>query len=90
VTDQVAFDQAQDAETEGASQGATGGHWTEADTAGEAGNGKAEAGAAFEAAVAQEVRIDGALDDGEAQTGDEKIFELFPEVFGVGFFVFHG
>jgi len=36
------------------------------------------------------MRIDGALDDGEAQPGDEKILELLPEVFGVGLFVFHG
>jgi hypothetical protein len=36
-------------------------------TAGEPGNGKAEAGPPFEAAVAQEMRIDGALGDREAQ-----------------------
>jgi hypothetical protein len=90
VTDLVAFDQTQDAEIEEAPKRATRGHGTEADTAGEPGNGKAEAEPPFEAAVAQEMRIDGALDDGEAQARDEKIFELFPDVFGVGFFVFHG
>jgi hypothetical protein len=57
VTDLVAFDQAQDAKIEEASQGAARGHGTEADTAGEPGNGKAEAGPPFEAAVAQEMRI---------------------------------
>jgi hypothetical protein len=67
VTDLVAFDQAQDAEIEEASQGAARGHGTEADAAGEPGNGKAEAGPPFEAAVAQEIRIDGALGDREAQ-----------------------
>ena len=71
VTDLVAFDQAQDAEIEEASQGAARGHGTEADTAGEPGNGKTEAGAALEAAVAQEMRIDGALGDGEAQARDD-------------------
>lgn len=90
VTDLVAFDQAQDAEIEEASQGATRGHLAEADTTGEPGNGKAEAEPPFEAAVAQEMRIDGALDDRETQARDEKIFELFPDMFGVGFFVFHG
>jgi hypothetical protein len=90
VTDLVAFDQAQDAEIEQAPRRATGGHGTETDTAGEPGNGKTEAEPPFEAAVAQEMRIDGALDDREAQAQDEKVLELFPEVFGVGFFVVHG
>jgi hypothetical protein len=71
VTDLVAFDQAQDAEIEEAPQGAARGHGTEADTAGEPGNGKTEAGAAFEAAVAQEMRVDGALGDGETQARDD-------------------
>ncbi len=71
VTDLVALDQAQDAEIEEAPQGAARGHGTEADTACEPGDGKTEAGAAFEAAVAQEVRIDGALGDGEAQARDD-------------------
>jgi len=66
VTDLVAFDQTQDAEIEQAPQGATRGHGTEADTAGEPGNGKTEAGPPFEAAVAEEMRIDGAFGDGEA------------------------
>jgi hypothetical protein len=53
------------------------------------GNGKAEAGLPFEATVPQKRRIDGVVDDGEAQARDEKILELFPDVFGVGLFVFH-
>jgi hypothetical protein len=67
VADLVAFDQTQDAEIEKASQGAPRGHGTEADTAGEPGNGKAEAGPPFEAAMAQEMGIYGALGDREAQ-----------------------
>ncbi len=90
VTDLIAFDQAQGAVIKEAAQRATRGHLAEADTTGEPGNGEAEPGPAFEAAVPQEVRIDGAFDDGEAQPRDEKILELFPDVFGVGFFVFHG
>jgi hypothetical protein len=39
--------------------------------------------------MSQKVRIDDAVRDGQAQPMDEIVFELFPEVFGVGFFVFH-
>jgi hypothetical protein len=67
VTDLVAFDQAQDAEIEETSQGAPRGHGTEADTAGQPGNGKTEAGPPFEPAMAQEMRIYGALGDREAR-----------------------
>jgi len=38
----------------------------------------------------QEMRIDRALDHGQAQPRDERVFHLLPEVFGVRFFVFHG
>jgi len=34
--------------------------------------------------------VDHALDKIEAQTGDEDVFELFPDESSVGFFVFHG
>jgi len=40
--------------------------------------------------VAQKTRIDGAVDNGEAQPRDEKILELFPDEFGVRLFDFHG
>ena len=89
VTDLVAFDQAQGVVIEEAAQRTTRGHLAEADTPGEPENGKAEAEPPFETTVAQKMRIDGALDDGEAQARHEKIFELFPEVFGVWFLVFH-
>ena len=39
--------------------------------------------------MAEEMRIDGAVGDGEAQPGNEKVFEVFPDLSGVGFFVFH-
>ena len=38
----------------------------------------------------QEMTINSAVDHGQAQPRGEKVFQLFPEVFGVGFFVFHG
>ncbi|MCU1315775.1 MAG: hypothetical protein JWN63_1097 [Candidatus Acidoferrum typicum] len=77
VTGFAAFDQAQSALVD------------EAGTTRNPGNGKAEAGLPFEATVPQKRRIDGAVDDREAQARDEKILELFPDVFGVGLFVFH-
>jgi len=35
------------------------------------------------------MRIDRSVDGGEAQPRDEQVFQLFPDLFGVGFFGFH-
>ena len=86
----AAFDQAQSAVGDQTAHGPTGGIGGEASTAGEPGHGEAEPGPSFETAVAQEVRIDGAVRDGQAQPGNEMVFELFPDLCGVGFFGFHG
>src|SRR2546428_1465933 len=43
-----------------------------------------EPGPSFEAAVPQEMRIDGAVRDGQAQPGNEMVFELFPDLCDVG------
>src|SRR5260370_35758732 len=40
--------------------------------------------------MAQQIRVDGALLDAQAETRGENIFKLHPEVFGVQFFGFHG
>src|SRR5713226_8771031 len=40
--------------------------------------------------MAQQIRVDGALLDGQAETRGENIFKLHPEEFGVQFFVLHG
>lgn len=45
--------------------------------------------AAFQAAVPQEMGIDGAVKDREAQLRRELVFQLFPDKFGVRFFDFH-
>jgi hypothetical protein len=37
--------------------------------------------------MAQQIRVDGALLDGQAETRGENIFKLHPEEFGVQFFV---
>jgi len=39
--------------------------------------------------MAEKMGINGALEHGQAQAGDERIFHLLPNVFGVRFFVFH-
>src|SRR5260370_5159433 len=80
----AAFDQAQSAVGDQTAQGPTGGVGGEARTTGEPGNGEPEPGPSFETAVPQEVRIDGAVRDGQAQPGNEQGFELFPDLCGVG------
>jgi hypothetical protein len=60
----------------------------DASGAAERSNGEAQSELAFEAAVAEQMRIDGALENGEAETGNDQVFQLFPEAFGIGF-VFH-
>lgn len=86
----AAFDQAQGALGDEAADGLTRGSAGEASTTGEPGNGKPEPEPPFEATMPQEMRIDSAVDDAETQPRDEEVLELFPDVFGVGFFVFHG
>jgi hypothetical protein len=51
---------------------------------------KTELALAFEVAMSQEVGVDRALGKIEAQAGHENVFELFPDEFRIGFFVFHG
>ena len=60
----------------------------EADTSSEPGNGKPELKLSFQAGVTEEMRIDDAVGRGQAQAR-RKVLELFPHLFGIGFFVFH-
>src|SRR5689334_11894235 len=62
----------------------------DADAAGEPRNGEAELELAFETAVTHEMRIDGAVGDGQTQPREEEVLELFPEMLDVQFFAFHG
>ena len=84
----AALHQAQDAAGDEAPHGPTHGVAAEADTASEPGNGKPEPKLSFKAAVTEEMRIDDAVGSGHAETR-RQVLELFPHVFGVGFFVFH-
>jgi hypothetical protein len=89
VTGFAALDQAQSAVSDEAADGFARGGMRKARSSGEPGNGKVQSEAAFEAAVPKKVGIYGAVYDGQAQPRDEKIFELFPDLFGAGFFGFH-
>jgi hypothetical protein len=88
-----AFDQAQSAESHEAADGFASRSTGDADGASEPLNGEAEAQLSFEATVAQEMGIDGAVEHGEAQLRDENVFHLLPDLSsvggGVGHFVFH-
>jgi len=79
------FREAQDAAGDEPADGPAHGVATEADTASEPGNGKPELKLSFQAAVAEKMRIDDAVGDGQAETRS-KVLELFPYAFGVGFF----
>ncbi len=90
VTGQAAFHQAQSPLSSEAAHSVARARGGQPGAPGEPGDGKPQAAAAFEVSVPQEVRIDGAVDDRQAQPGHETVFELFPDLCGVGFCVFHG
>jgi len=50
-------------------------------------NRKVQAELAYHERMAQQIGIDGAVENGQAETRGENIFKLHPEEFGVGFFV---
>jgi len=84
----VALEQAQSAAGNQTSHRPAGGVGGEPSTTGEPGNREPQPGLSFETAVAEEMRIDGALDDGQARPGNEKVFNVFPDLSGVGGFLF--
>jgi len=90
VTCLAALDQTQGTVGDETANGFARGGIREARSSGEPGNGKVQPAAAFEATVPKKVGINGAVYDGQAQPGDEKVFKLFPDLFGVGFPGFHG
>jgi hypothetical protein len=86
----AATDEAEHTEDDEAADGFTDGAGADADTAGEPGHGEVELEPAFETAVADEMGIDGAVGDGQAEAREEKVRELFPKTLEVQFFAFHG
>jgi hypothetical protein len=90
VAEFAATDEAERTEDDEAADGFTDGAGADADAAGEPGHGEVELVPAFETAVADEMRIDGAVGDGQAKPGEEEVLELNPELLEVQFFAFHG
>lgn len=90
VTVPGALDQTDDALGDKATDGAARGGGGEEGSAGKPVDGETEARLAFKKRVADEVRVDGALDDGEAKAGNENVFKLLPEKQGIEFLVVHG
>lgn len=85
-----AFEEAKSALLDESTHRLARGSFREPNAAGEPLNGKAEPELAFKAGVAQEMIIDHALNEIEAQARDELVFDLFPDEQGIEFFVFHG
>jgi hypothetical protein len=86
----AATDEAERTEDDEAADRFTHGAGADANAAGEPGHGEAELELAFETAVADEMRIDGAVGDGQAQAREEKVLELYPKTLDIQFFAFHG
>lgn len=86
----AATDEAERTEDDEAADGFTDGAGADADAAGEPGHGEMELEPAFETAVAEEMRIDGAVGDGQTQPGEENVLQLFPKMLDVQFFAVHG
>ena len=85
MADIGALDQAQDVVRDEATDGVTHGLTGNADAAGEFENGEAKLALAFEAAMTEEMRIDGAVDGRKAQARNEMIRELVLGAGGVWF-----
>jgi hypothetical protein len=79
----AAADEAERTEDDEAADGFTHGAGADADAAGEPGHGEVEVPPAFETGVADEMRIDSAVGDGQAQAGEEDVLELYPEMLEV-------
>jgi hypothetical protein len=86
----AATDEAEHTEDDEAADGFTHGAGADADTAGEPGHGEVKLVPAFETAVSDEMRIDGAVGDGKVEAREEEVLELYPKMFEIQFFAFHG
>jgi hypothetical protein len=83
------LDEAQSAMVDETAHGlACGGH-RKTSAASQPSEGKAQPETTFETAVAQEVRINDAINHREAKQRHDIIFQLFPDKFGIGFLGFH-
>src|SRR5258708_19875309 len=85
----TAFDQAQYAPNNQATNGLASGSRGESNTGAEPGQRKADAELAYEAAVPEKMGVDGTVGHGKVQLGREQVFKIFPDLCGVDGFVFH-
>lgn len=85
----AALDDAERTEDSEPAHGFAHGAGADAESASEPGHGAVELELAFEARMAEEIEIDGALGEGQAQARVEKVGELHPEEFEVEFCLFH-
>lgn len=84
-----ALNQAQDALLDEAAHRLAHRSVREVEIAGHRENRESHAALPIEAAVPDQMRIDGAVDDREVQARGENIFQLLPDLFSVYFFVLH-
>src|SRR5712664_67338 len=83
----AAFEQAQSAQLIEAADGLAHGSVGKPQIAGYRQNRKVQAELAYDEGMAQQIRIDGTVPNGQSETRRENIFKLDPEEFGVQFFV---
>jgi hypothetical protein len=86
VTGFAAFHEAQDTVGDEAAHRPANGVVGETGTTSEPEDGELEAKLSFQTAVAEEMRVDHAVGGGQAQARDQEVLELFPHLFGIGFF----
>ncbi len=86
----AAFEQAQSAQLIEAAYGLAHRAIGETQSVGYGHHREVQATLADEKRMAQEIGVDRAVPNGEAETRDENVFKLDPEEFGVEFFVWHG
>jgi hypothetical protein len=86
----AALDETERAENGEAAHGFAHGAGADTEATSDPRHGAVELEPAFDAGVAEEIEIDGAIDDGQAETRVEKVRELYPEKFEVQFFGCHG
>jgi len=89
VASASAFDETQSTLLNEGTHGLTRGRGGETNAAGEPLNGKAELELPFEASMAQEMIVDDALDEIEAEAGHKVIFDLFADEESIEIFAFH-
>ncbi len=89
MTDVAAFDQVQSSDVNQAADRLPGAPAGNAQIAGQPNNRKAQPELAFKAGVAEQMRVDGTVEDREFEAGCENVFQLFPHFDTIEFFVFH-